>query len=164
MRRCFGAVLVLATVFFVSLRVQPARAAWHCNEPAECGGTDGSWWQAIPQSAKAAVVQGMISAYQSAYTLGRFNTYSAYLDAYGSASPGPAFNAFAQRLRSSADAAPAFGKTSAAYVSAIDRFYRTYPSKKALKVEALLRCLRDNPEYSCDVVGRADLLPWPTGP
>ncbi len=130
-----------------------------------CGGLDGVWWQHLPPAAKLPVVQGMLASYEAAYDLGQFNEYGAYVNAYG----GPSTKeqtAFLKAFRNPKEVVT-FSKSAATYLAAIDRFYKTYPSKIALNVTEVLRCLCDKPLFTCDEVGRFDeggLLPWPTGP
>lgn len=125
---------------------------------------DGTWWQHLPASAKPLVAEGMISSYIAGYRLGRFNTYSDWLTAYGAGRQTQASTRFLASLRSPGGGDPIFDKSVSAYAAAIDRFYRLYPSKRALEVAGVLRCLASHSRASCDEVGRADLLPWATGP
>jgi hypothetical protein len=125
---------------------------------------DGSWWQHLTPSSRQAAAEAMISSYIAGYRLGRFNSYGDWLDAYGTGPQTSADKMFLERFRSAQSAIPRFSESPAAYVAAIDAFYARYPSKRSLALSGVLRCLQDHPEFSCTVVGRSQLLPWPTGP
>ncbi|MBV8490819.1 MAG: hypothetical protein JO199_09860, partial [Candidatus Eremiobacteraeota bacterium] len=107
-----------------------------------------------------AVVQSAIATYELAYNLGQFDTLSAWLTAYERDNDRQAAASFRKALSSKN---VTFSQSASAYVAAIDRFYKTYPAKLPLKVTAVLRCLADHPQATCDQVGTSNLLPWPTG-
>ncbi len=125
---------------------------------------DGSWWLKLPSSAKTPVAEGMISSYMAGYRLGQFFLYSDWLTAYGDGPETPTDKRFLASLRSQFNGAPTYSGTPASYAAAISHFYDKYPAKRTLEVAGVLRCLMNHPEATCDVVGRSELLPWPTGP
>jgi hypothetical protein len=155
---CGLAIVVLACV---APHASGAAPAWNCPMLRDwCGGSDGTWWRRLPAAAKAPVVQGMIAAYELAYNQGQFDTVSAWVTAYEDDRNEAASKKFHALV---AGRGVTFSQSTPVYVAAIDRFYARYPAKRALKVMGVLRCLRDNPEASCDQVGTSLLLPWPTG-
>lgn len=125
---------------------------------------DGAWWQRLSASQKPAVTEAMIASYLAGYRLAQFNFYSEWLSVYGTGTPTAMDRAFLKRFRNASADAPEFDRTTSEYVAAIDRFYRIYPRRRTLELGGVLRCLNAHAEFSCDVVGRSDLLPWPTGP
>lgn len=158
-----GALFALA-VAGMSLRAGAAFfGSWvECRSGVSGTCLDGTWWQHLDASQKQAAAQGMIASYIAGYRLAEFNVYGDWLDVYGMGTPTMADKAFLARFRE--ESVPVFDGTASGYVAAIDRFYQKYPSKRALELAGVLRCLAARAEFSCDEVGRSALLPWPTGP
>ncbi|MGH7737684.1 MAG: hypothetical protein ACREMP_07435 [Candidatus Tyrphobacter sp.] len=166
MRRWVGLAGAAIAFFIAGMSVQAAAGifgSWVSCSPGTRGAClDAAWWQHLSPSSKPSVAEGMISSYIAGFRLARFNVYSMWLDAYGTGPQTRADKAFLKYFRSID--APAFNESPSAYASAIDRFYRKYPSKRRLEVAGVLRCLAAHAQFSCDTVGRSMLLPWPTGP
>ena len=166
-----NSIAIAVTAFALVATIISVRAAtgffgsWGtCNADIRGICLDGTWWQHLSPSSKGAVAEAMISSYIAGYRLAKFNDYSSWLDAYGTGTATSADKAFLQRYRSAENAIPVFDQSPSTYVAAIDRFYQKYPSKRTLELAGVLRCLTAHAEFSCDQVGRAMLLPWPTGP
>ncbi len=168
MRSKTAIALALVALAATTISVRAAAGifgSWvECNTHVNGLCLDGTWWRSLPASSKQAVAEGMISSYIAGYRLAQFNDVSVWIDSYGSGSETSADKAFLARFRSEQNGIPVFNESPSAYAAAIDRFYERYPSKRTLEVAGVLRCLAAHAEFSCDVVGRSTLLPWPTGP
>ncbi len=157
MSKNLSSLLIAATlVLAVHAPSLSATQGWNCPMArAWCGSTDGVSWQHLSAQAKTSVVAGMISAYELAYDLARFNMYSYWLSAYVHDPDKKAQSQFGKVYL--ADKGPVFSTSTVSYVAAIDNFYARYPAKITFKVTGLLRCLQDHPEATCDEMGKRDL-------
>lgn len=121
--------------------------------------TDGFWWNALPNDAKANVMTGAGAAYSAGWRQGRLSSAQAGLNAIAhSALTADQKSAMQKELRSIAipallAGAPNFeGRPIADYVNRINAFYEKHPDMNDMDFAAVFACIQNKPSRTCDAV------------
>jgi hypothetical protein len=121
--------------------------------------TDGYWWDALPNDAKANVMTGAGAAYAAGWREGRLSSAQAGLTAIAHSALTPdQKSAMQKELRSIAISAllagaPSFeGRPIAAYVDGMNAFYVKHPDLNDMDFAAVFACLQSKPSRTCDAV------------
>lgn len=120
--------------------------------------TDGFWWDALPNGAKANVMTGATAAYEAGWRDGLLAGESVGASVISRAAQTDQKATSLQTLRTGSAAAiagqaSAFdGRPIAEYVSRMDEFYVKHSDVSDLDFAAVLACIQDKPSRTCDAV------------
>lgn len=118
---------------------------------------DGVWWQGLSESEKIVAVEGMLAAFDSAYTAGAATGINWAVVAFKvpAAQVNKATDAI---IREELHAGPEFSKTFGVYRDEINVWYEAHPKRTAISPDMLLStCFADKPSFlpgqTCDDLG-----------